>query len=247
MRSRRAATQSSAGRQRASACSRALGRVLAGRRVGTEELHRALLGVQGAHRVGHQLVGDVGVGVDDEAVVAEAAGLGRAAEQVGQVDPPGGELLQDRDQAARLVGPLVDDEPGAVVARRRRDALPSDEHEPGLVAGVVGDVGGEHVEAVERRRRLAARWRPPRRPRPRRAARSTTARRVGRRVGDPHLGARQRARARTGGTARWRPGSSGPPSRRRAPDRAGRRGTARCRARSRGGSAGRSRTPARPG
>ena len=43
-----------------------------------EELHRTLLGVQGAHRIGHQVVGDVAVGEDDEAVVAEAAVLGRS-------------------------------------------------------------------------------------------------------------------------------------------------------------------------
>ena len=47
--------------------------VRAGRRVRAEELHRALLGVQRPQRVGQQLVGDVAVGVDDEAVVAEPA------------------------------------------------------------------------------------------------------------------------------------------------------------------------------
>ena len=83
---------------------------LAGDRVRAEELDPPLLEVQRAQRVGEQFVGDVGLGVDHEAVVAEPAVLGRPAQQVGQVDPPGGELLEDRDQAARRVGALEDDE-----------------------------------------------------------------------------------------------------------------------------------------
>ena len=46
MRERRADIQSSAWRQRASACSRAVRGVVAGGRVRPEELHAALLGVQ---------------------------------------------------------------------------------------------------------------------------------------------------------------------------------------------------------
>ena len=72
---RRALTQSSASRQRASACSRALCASSPAAGIRTEELDAALLGVQGTQRVGHQFVGDVRLGVDDEAVVAEPAGL----------------------------------------------------------------------------------------------------------------------------------------------------------------------------
>src|SRR5215217_1630282 len=108
------------------------GRPGAGCGIGAEELHRPLLGVQLPQGVGHQLVVDVGLGVDHEAVVAEPTALGGAADQVRQVDPPGGELLEDRDQAAGLVGPLVHDHRRAVVARRGRDAVAGDEHEPGL-------------------------------------------------------------------------------------------------------------------
>ena len=53
----------------------------AGGRVRPEELHAALLGVEVAQAVGQQLVGDVAVGVDDEAVVAEPARLRRPALQ----------------------------------------------------------------------------------------------------------------------------------------------------------------------
>ena len=123
--------------------------VVAGGRVRAEELHAALLGVQGAHRVGEQFVGDVRLGVHDEAVVAQPAGLGGAAGEVRQVDPSRRELLQDRHEAARLVGALVDHERRAVVAGRCRHTLAGDEDEPGLVALVVGDVGRDDVEAVQ--------------------------------------------------------------------------------------------------
>ena len=103
--------------------------VFAGSRVRAEELHRSLLRVQRAHRIGEQLVVDVAVGVEDEAVVAQPAALGGSAEQVAEVDPSRGELLQDADQAARLVGALVDDERGAVVAGRGRDAVGADKNE----------------------------------------------------------------------------------------------------------------------
>src|SRR6476659_6854389 len=61
--------------------------VVAGRGVGAEKLHPALLGVQVAKDIGEELVGHVAVGVDHEAIVAQAAGLRGPALQPGQVDP----------------------------------------------------------------------------------------------------------------------------------------------------------------
>src|SRR4051812_44754742 len=90
-------------------------RVLARGGVAAEELDTALLGVERTHRVGEELLGDVAFGVDDEAVVAEAALLRRPTDQVAEVDPARGELLEDADQAAGLVCSLVDDERGAVM------------------------------------------------------------------------------------------------------------------------------------
>ena len=181
-----------------------------GGRIRAEELHRALLGVQRPHRVGQQFVGDVRLGVDDEAVVAEAAGLGRAAREVRQVDPAGRELLQDRHEAARLVGALVDDERGLVVAGGCRDAVTGHDDEPGLVVLVVGDVGGDDLEAVHLGRDTwtdggrieLARVRSPAWPR-RRCCRRPGSRR------------RAAARGGSGGTAPWRPGSRTPRARRR--------------------------------
>src|SRR3954452_12343418 len=94
-----------------------------GGRIRAEELHAALLGVEITQHVGQQLVGDVAVGVDDEAVVAQPPRLGRAALQARQIDAPGGKLLQDRDETPRLVGPLVHDQRGLVVTGWRGDAV----------------------------------------------------------------------------------------------------------------------------
>ena len=102
--------------------------------------------------------------VDDEAVVAEPTGLGRPALELGQVDPPRGELLEDRDEAPRLVRSLVDDDGRLVVAGRMRDAVSGHDHEAGLVAVVIGDVGGDHLEAIELARERGADRRSARRP-----------------------------------------------------------------------------------
>ena len=120
--------------------------------IGAEELHRALLGMQRPDRVGDEIVGDVSVEVHHEAVVAEATVLGGPRDQVRQVDPAGRELLEDRDQAAGLVGALVDHERRLVVTGARRDSLFRHEDETGLVAGVITDVLGEDLETVERGR-----------------------------------------------------------------------------------------------
>ena len=72
--------------------------------------------------------------------------------QLGQVDPPGRELLEDRDQAARLVGPLEDDDRGLVVAGRRGDAVAGDERRSGS-----GCRGGPRCRRRGRRGRRARR------------------------------------------------------------------------------------------
>ena len=119
-------------------------------RVRTKELHAALFGVEGPEGIGHEFVGDVPIEIDDEAIVAEAAVLGGPREEVVHVDSSSGELLQDRDEAAGFVGALVHHDPRAVVPTRCRHRTASDHHEPRLIAVVVLDVLGEHVEAVER-------------------------------------------------------------------------------------------------
>ena len=71
-----------------------------GRGVGAEELDSGQPGVQVAEAVGDDLVGDVTLEVDDEAVVAERL-LRRARLELGQVDVPRRELAEDRVEAAR--------------------------------------------------------------------------------------------------------------------------------------------------
>ena len=60
----------------------------------------------------------------------------------------GRELLEDREQRTRAVLALEAHDRRLVVAGRRGDAA-ADDHEAGLVLGVVLDVGGEHLEPVE--------------------------------------------------------------------------------------------------
>ena len=92
---RRSAIQSSARRQAASASRRTDGAVLAGGGVRAEELHVGHLRLEVAEAVGHELVGEVALEVDHEAVVAEAL-LGGPRLELGEVDGPGRELLEDR-------------------------------------------------------------------------------------------------------------------------------------------------------
>src|SRR5262249_62433887 len=97
--------------------------------------------------VGDQLVGDVAVEIDEEAIVAEAA-LRRSRLELGEVDGAGGELLQDRQQRPRTVLALEAHDTGLVVAGRRRDAVPY-EDEACLVLGVVLDLCGDQLETVQ--------------------------------------------------------------------------------------------------
>ena len=76
---------------------------------------------QVAQAVGHELVAEVALEVDDEAVVAEAL-LGGPGLELGEVDGPGRELLEDGEQRARAVGALEHDDRRLVVAGGRRDA-----------------------------------------------------------------------------------------------------------------------------
>src|SRR5690606_25990757 len=84
---------------------------LAGRRVGTQDLHVGLRGPQGPQAVGHHLVGDVAGKLQQKAVVAERR-LGRTAVQQRQVDGTSRELLEDRQQRTGPIGALVDDDRG---------------------------------------------------------------------------------------------------------------------------------------
>jgi hypothetical protein len=56
-----------------------------------------VLGRQVAEHVGHHLVVDMPLAVDEEAVLAEPP-LGGTRLQLGEVDGPGGELLEDPEQ-----------------------------------------------------------------------------------------------------------------------------------------------------
>src|SRR5687767_9887218 len=81
------------------------GAVLTGSVVRAQEEDVLVLGLEVAQGVGHQLVADVALEVDDEAVVAEAA-LGGTALEAAQVDAARRELLEDREQRARDIGLL---------------------------------------------------------------------------------------------------------------------------------------------
>ena len=129
-------------------------RGLAGDGIRAEELHVRLLRREGAQAVGHELVGDVALEVDEEAVVPEAL-LRRAALELAQVQRTGGELLEDPEQRPRTVGPLEADDAGLVVTARRRDPR-ADDDEPGLVLRVVLDLGREPLQAVDARGEVVA-------------------------------------------------------------------------------------------
>ena len=68
----------------------------------------------------------------------------------------GRELLQDREQRARPVLALEADDRRLVVTGRRGDPA-AHEHEPGLVLGVVLDLGREHLETRRARARACCR------------------------------------------------------------------------------------------
>ena len=93
-----------------------------GRRIGAEELQPGQLLVQLLEAVADDLVGDVALEVDDEAVVAEPL-LGRTGLELGEVEAAGRELAEDLVQAPRPVGVLETDDPRPIVAGRRRYAV----------------------------------------------------------------------------------------------------------------------------
>ncbi|ERK57404.1 hypothetical protein HMPREF0682_0647, partial [Propionibacterium acidifaciens F0233] len=88
------------------------------------------------------------LGVHAEAVAPER-GLGRPRLDPAQVDPAHRELLEDRQEGARLVVGDVGDE-RRLVGSGRRGPVPGsgDEDEAGDCRVVVGDVGGERHQAV---------------------------------------------------------------------------------------------------
>ncbi len=159
-------------------------------RVRAEELHLGLLRREVAETVGDELVVEVALEVDEEAVVAEVA-LGGPRLELGDVDRARRELLQDREQRTGTVLALEAHDRRLVVTGRRGHAV-AHQHEAGLVLGVVLDLAGQDLEAgvgrtlagADRRHRVRARvcatsppgW-PPRRwssprPRPRRGGAS---------------------------------------------------------------------------
>ena len=102
-----------------------------GARVRAEEDDLRAEAAQAQKRVGHALVLDVAVGVDDEAVAAERVADRPRLEQR-EVDAAGGELLEHLEQGAGVVVGQLDDERGLVGAGRRgRRDRAGDEHEPG--------------------------------------------------------------------------------------------------------------------
>ena len=74
--------------------------------------------------VGHDLVGDVALAVDEEAVVAEAL-LGRPRLELGEVDRARRELLEDPEQRARAVRALEAHDRRLVVAGRAGTPRPT--------------------------------------------------------------------------------------------------------------------------
>src|SRR6185503_6601686 len=114
-----------------------------------EELHVGLLRVDIAETVGHELVADVPLAVDEEAVLPEAL-LRGARLELGEVDRARGELLEDREQRTGSVLALEADDGRLVVTGGPGNAVPDDD-EAGLTR-VVLDLDGEGVEAVARQR-----------------------------------------------------------------------------------------------
>ena len=119
-------------------------------RVRAEELHGPLLRMQRAHDVGHEFVGDMAIGIQNEAVVAETTALGGPAEQIRQVDAARRELLQNADEASGLIGALIHHKRRAIVSGWRRHKLLTDEHKTSLVGSVIGNVSRNHRKAIER-------------------------------------------------------------------------------------------------
>src|SRR3984957_14618955 len=95
----------------------------------TEEFQRGQGGVEIPEAVGHHLVVDVSVEVDDETVITEPF-LGRARFQLGEVDVASRELPEDPMAAARLVVELEADDARLVVPGGCRDPElgPGDQH-----------------------------------------------------------------------------------------------------------------------
>ena len=125
-----------------------LDRLVIGARIRSQERHARAESLQAHHRVGHPLVGDVAVGVDDETVPPEAVADRPRLDQA-EVDPAGRELLEHLDERPRDLLRQLDDErrlvcPGAL----GRHDLPRDEHEARHGVGVVADALREHLEVV---------------------------------------------------------------------------------------------------
>ena len=135
-------------------------------------------------------------------------------------------------------GPLEEHQRGLVVTGRCRDRAPAGGEEPGVVLGVVLDVRGQHLEAVELGRQRVADGRGARH-----AVLGHLPRRLRGRVGGVRGHAGQRSLEEAAGTGRWRAGWTRRCRGRRASCPAGPAGAAAPTSRPRAGSARRRRTP----
>src|SRR5580658_6204063 len=110
--------------------------VLAGGRVGAEELDSGQLGMENPEAVGDDLMSQVTRKVDQKAVVTESP-LRRSGLEFGQVDAPGRKLTEDGVKAPWSILTLEADDARLVVSCRSRDAGRGQGHEPCLVVGVI--------------------------------------------------------------------------------------------------------------
>ena len=124
---RRSEIQSSARRQATSASRTHRRAVGAGRRVGAEELH-VVLGLEVAQAVGHQLVVEVALEVDDEAVVTEAPASWAATPSFTRLMARAANSWRMAEQRPGRVGPLEHDDGRLVVPRGRRDVVTGRHH-----------------------------------------------------------------------------------------------------------------------
>ena len=121
----------------------------AGRTRGSAPRRRS---AQPHQRLADPLVEHVALEVDREAVRAHRL-LGRARLEPGHVDAAGGELLEQREQAAGVVVALEQHHRRLVGAGRLRQRTGAgDEHEAGHGRLHVADAVGEHLEPVQSRR-----------------------------------------------------------------------------------------------
>ena len=110
-------THASASRHAVSARARTAGPWSPAAGIRAEELHSGELGVQDTKAIGHHLVGQVPLEVDQKTVIAQPP-LGRPRLELRQVDAAGREFAQDPVQAPGAVLALEADDARLVVSGR---------------------------------------------------------------------------------------------------------------------------------